>query len=67
MKVKSLKIQNFRNISDIFLEFDDEIIETELDSYREWLDKKSRCKKCGLTCYQAQDGKYHCPRCDNFT
>ena len=25
MKVKSLKIQNFRNISDIFLEFDDEI------------------------------------------
>ena len=40
------------------VEFDDEIIETELDSYREWLDKKSRCKKCGLTCYQAQDGKY---------
>lgn len=48
------------------VEFDDELAEEELDSYREWLDHKSRCPKCGLARYQARDGHYHCPRCENF-
>lgn len=46
--------------------FDEELAEEELDSYREWLDKKSRCPKCGLTRFQTPDGAYHCPRCENF-
>lgn len=46
--------------------FDDETVERELDTYREWLDKKSRCPKCNLTRFQTPDGVYHCPRCENF-
>ncbi|MBQ6460825.1 hypothetical protein IJJ36_00090 [Candidatus Saccharibacteria bacterium] len=47
--------------------FDDSLVEVELDTYRDWLDKKTRCKKCGLTCYQTPDGVNHCPRCENFS
>lgn len=47
--------------------FDEEVVEAEMDSYRNWLDTKSRCPVCGLSCYQSRDGKYHCPRCENFT
>ena len=48
------------------VEFDDSLVEAELDTYRDWLDKKSRCPRCGLTRYQTPDGTYHCPRCENF-
>ena len=44
----------------------EDIIQDELDTYRDWLHTKSKCKKCGLTCYQAKDGNYHCPRCENL-
>lgn len=44
----------------------EDIIQDELDTYRDWLHTKSKCKKCGLTCYQAKDGGYHCPRCENL-
>ena len=49
------------------VEFDDSLAEAELDTYRDWLDKKTRCKKCSLTCYQTPDGINHCPRCENFS
>ncbi len=45
---------------------DEEMVESELDTYRDWLHKKSRCPKCGLTRFQTPDGEYHCPRCENF-
>lgn len=48
------------------LEFDEELAEAELDTYRNWLHQKTRCPMCGLTRYQTLDGVYHCPRCDNF-
>ena len=44
----------------------EDIIEQELDTYRNWLHHKSACKKCGLTRYQTRDGRYHCPHCDAF-
>ncbi len=44
---------------------DEELIQEELDTYRDWLFKKSRCKKCGLTRFQTSDGIYHCPKCDD--
>ena len=47
--------------------FDDDLVENELDSYRDWLNKKSQCPKCHLTRFQTPDGKYHCPKCENFT
>ena len=48
------------------IEFDEEVAESELDTYREWLHKKSSCPKCGLTRFQTPDGNYHCPHCENF-
>jgi len=44
--------------------FSEDFMESELDSYRDWLHKKSLCKSCGLTCYQTSDGTYHCPHCE---
>lgn len=45
--------------------YDEEFVEDELDTYRNWLHQKSRCPGCGLTRYQTVDGKYHCPGCDD--
>lgn len=44
--------------------YDEEFVEVELDTYREWLHQKSRCPRCGLTRYQDQNGVYHCPECE---
>ena len=46
------------------VEFDEEMVQDELDTYRNWLHQKSRCPKCGLTRFQTPDSKYHCPRCE---
>lgn len=43
---------------------DEELIQDELDTYRNWLHIKSKCKKCGLTRFQTRDQVYHCPKCD---
>ena len=45
---------------------DEEMIQDELDTYRDWLHKKSRCPKCELTRFQTTDGQYHCPRCNEL-
>ena len=45
--------------------FDEDFMESELDSYRDWLHKKSLCKSCGLTRFQTPDSIYHCPHCDS--
>lgn len=44
--------------------YDEEFVEEELDTYRNWLHQRSRCPQCGLTRYQTVDGKYHCPSCE---
>ena len=49
------------------IEVNEDLIQDELDTYRDWLHTRSKCKKCGLTCYQTPDGIYHCPRCEKFT
>lgn len=48
------------------VDVDEDVIQGELDTYRDWLHKKSRCPDCGLTRFQTTDGEYHCPRCENF-
>lgn len=48
------------------VDVDEDVIQGELDTYRDWLHKKSRCPGCGLTRFQTTDGEYHCPRCENF-
>lgn len=52
--------------SDYGVKYDEDLVENELDTYRDWLHKKTRCPKCGLTRFQTPDGGYHCPRCEYF-
>ena len=46
------------------ISWNEDFAENELDSYRDWLHQKSKCKTCGLTMYQTPDKIYHCPQCD---
>ena len=71
--VKRLKIESeawqmaktiTENHPEYGISYDPEFAEDQLDSYRDWLHTKSKCKKCGLTRFQTPDGDYHCPRCD---
>ena len=45
---------------------DEDLIQNELDTYRDWLHQKSRCPICRLTRFQTPDSQYHCPRCEEF-
>lgn len=73
MDVERLKMENeawekARELADRYdIEINEDLIQGELDTYRDWLHGKSKCRKCGLTCYQTPDGVYHCPRCENLT
>ncbi len=48
------------------LSYDEEFVESEMDTYRDWLHQRSLCKSCGLTRYQLETGEYRCPRCDDL-
>lgn len=48
------------------VDYDEEFVEIELDTYRDWLHQKSCCPTCKLTRYQTRDGKYHCPSCESM-
>ena len=68
LKMESMAWGKARELADLYgVFFDEEFAEGELDSYRDWLHKKSRCPKCGLTRYQDTDKVYHCPRCENLS
>lgn len=67
LKMERAAWEKARELATIYgVDFDDKMVESELDTYREWLDKKSRCPLCGLTRFQTPDGVYHCPKCENF-
>ena len=48
------------------IEIGEDLIQGELDTYRDWLNLKSRCPKCGLTRFQTPDASYHCPLCEGL-
>lgn len=41
----------------------EDIIESSLDSYRDWLHSRSLCPNCGATGIQTNPKNYHCPAC----
>ncbi|MBR3204074.1 hypothetical protein IKF81_00095 [Candidatus Saccharibacteria bacterium] len=43
--------------------FDENFIQDELDTYRNWLHQKTICKKCGLTCIETDNHSLFCPKC----
>lgn len=48
------------------VEINEDLMQNELDTYRDWLHQKSRCPICGLTRFQTPDSQYHCPSCETF-
>ncbi len=42
----------------------DNLIESTLDSYRDWLHSRSTCPKCGATGHQTHKNIYACPACN---
>ena len=67
LKHKDFKLDVERLKMENQIEVDEDFIQEQLDTYRDWLHKKSRCPICELTRFQTPDGEYHCPRCENFT
>lgn len=47
------------------VDYDEEFVEAELDTYRDWLHQKSKCPDCQMVRYQDQNGVYHCPFCQS--
>ena len=45
---------------------DEDFIQDQLDTYRDWLHQKSRCPVCGLTRFQTPGSQYRCPRCNEL-
>ena len=73
MDVERLKMENeawekARELAEHYgIEVNEDLIQMELDTYRDWLHQKSRCPVCGLTRFQTPDSRYHCPRCENLS
>lgn len=65
LKIEVLAWEKARELCGLYgVMVDDELIERELDTYRDWLHQKSRCPKCGLTRFQTPDSIWHCSKCD---
>lgn len=45
------------------IDIDESLIETSLDSYRDWLHSRSLCPHCHSTGLQASHQDYYCPAC----
>ena len=43
----------------------DQIIQSTLDSYRDWLHSRSKCPKCQAIGLQIREYTYSCPACDH--
>ena len=46
------------------LTIDDDLVESNLDSYRDWLHARSTCPNCDATGLQTKKLGYRCPACD---
>ena len=45
------------------LPYDSAYAEANLDTYRDWLHQKTRCKTCGSTCLELDQHQLFCPFC----
>ena len=72
MDIERLKMEveaweKARELADFYeVTVDEDLIQGELDTYRDWVHQKSRCPVCGLTRFQTPDSRYHCPACESF-
>lgn len=67
VKIEAEAWEEARELAEKYgVEWDEEFAQGELDSYRDWLHRRSKCPRCGLTRYQTPDKVYHCPKCENL-
>ena len=67
LKIEVLAWEKAKELAVLYgVPIDEDMIEDELDTYRNWLHQKSRCPNCGLTRFQTPDGVFHCPKCSIF-
>ena len=67
LKIEVLAWEKAKELAPLYgVDIDLDLIEGELDTYRNWLHQKSRCPLCELTRFQTPDGAFHCPRCDFY-
>lgn len=65
IKIERSAWDKAQQLCDIYnIAYDEDFVEGELDTYRDWLQRKSVCPECGLVRYQDKRGVYHCPRCE---
>jgi hypothetical protein len=46
------------------IKIDDDYIQNCLDTYRDWLHRRSACPSCGTHVLQSNSNNYHCFNCD---
>lgn len=67
LKMEVAAWEKARELTMIYgVEWDEDVAQEELETYRGWLHQKSRCPVCGLTRFETPDGRYHCPRCEEL-
>ena len=67
LKMEVMAWEKAKELATVYeIPIDENLIENELDTYRNWLHQKSRCPNCGLTRFQTPDGVFHCPKCSIF-
>ena len=49
--------------ADLDLTIPDDVIQTHLDTYRDWLHARSLCPDCTQTGIQIDSAQYECPHC----
>lgn len=54
------------NAQSLDITVDDDHVEDCLDSYRDWLHRRSTCPTCGSTGLQRTETEYHCHNCYTF-
>ena len=65
LKIEVMAWEKAKELAPLYGVFiDEDLIESELDSYRDFLHQKSRCPECGLTRFQTPDKAWHCPKCE---
>lgn len=47
------------------IDIDDDFIQTNLDTYRDWLHQRSLCPNCGSNGLQTKNSDYHCLACNH--
>jgi len=47
------------------IKIDEDLIESNLDSYRDWLHARSSCPNCNATGLQVKKQSYSCPACSH--